>query len=438
MTSLRALLVVGTRPEIIKMAPIIWAAQDAGVELVIVHSGQHYDYYMSSVFFKQLKFPRPSFYLGASGLDNVTQTAKVMEALTAILEKTRPDIVLAVGDTNTVLGALLAARKMMIPSGHVEAGLRSYNPLMQEEVNRIVADHVSTLLYAPTRWAFTNLVAEGIDVQRITVSGNTIVDVLMRFLPYIQKRAEDIEGFDKHSNYILLTLHRAENVDHPERLKRIVLGITELSKRGFQIVCPCHPRLLRRLQEHGLEGAMRNSVVMLRPLGYFEFLSLLYQAEVVITDSGGVQEEAFTLGVPCVTTRYSTERPETVWLGRNVLVGRDPRRIVDAVEQFYGKRFTPLMGPDNPLGDGRAGTRIVRDMLARAEAGFLASAVEEPDLRDCGSYTRLVLPAESVNGGSKEVQVYGIWGDDGVALSFGDSAAVVGVYSRRPPKRLRS
>ncbi|MBE8540574.1 UDP-N-acetylglucosamine 2-epimerase (non-hydrolyzing) [Geoglobus acetivorans] len=347
-------VILGTRPEIIKMSPVIRECEKRGVEYFILHTGQHYSHEMDKVFFEELELPQPKYNLDVGSGTHAEQTGKIMIGVERILLQERPDVVLVQGDTNTVLAGALAATKLHIKVGHVEAGLRSYDRRMPEEVNRVLADHVSDYLFAPTENAKQNLMKEGIDENKIFVTGNTIVDAVYQNLEIAEKKVNVLEDLGlKPREYFLVTAHRQENVDVKERLKGILKGL-ELIHTEFSIpiVFPMHPRTQKRVKEFKLS---LDSIKIVKPLGFLEFLLLEANAGLVLTDSGGVQEETCILGVPCVTLRDNTERPETLEVGSNILAGTIPERILKSVKIMLSRRGSWR----NPFGDGRAGERIV-------------------------------------------------------------------------------
>lgn len=361
-------IVLGTRPEIIKMSPIIRACQKKGRDFFILHTGQHYSYEMDRVFFKDLNLPAPDFNLDVGSGSHAEQTGRIMAGVEKILNEKKPSVVLVQGDTNTVLGGTLAASKCYVRSGspqpidigHVEAGLRSFDRSMPEEVNRIVADHLSRYLFAPTKKARGHLLHEGIDEQKIFVTGNTIVDAVRENLILSKKQGDVVKSLGlEPGRYLLVTLHRQENVDNKERLREILRGLSEIhDMTGMPLVFPVHPRTEKMIASFGLElGGFQ----LVKPLGFLEFLQLESHARLALTDSGGVQEEACILNVPCVTIRDSTERPETVDVGANIVAGADPVSIIRAAETMLknGRSW------QNPFGDGDAGDRIV-DILSRS------------------------------------------------------------------------
>jgi UDP-N-acetylglucosamine 2-epimerase (non-hydrolysing) len=351
-------IVVGTRPEIIKMAPVVRACIAKGTPHLLLHTGQHYSFEMDGVFFQELGLPAPHHNLEVGSGTQTYQIGTILLGAEPLLAREKPDVLLVEGDTNSVLAMGLAAQKMGIPVGHVEAGLRSYDRGMPEEINRILTDHLSEYLFAPTEKSKRILLAEQIAPHRVHVTGNTVVDELMLQRP----RAERAELFDRFQvspgRYILATVHRAENTDVAERLSGIFEGLAGSARAlGVPVLAALHPRTQARLAERGLD--VDGGVRVLPPLSYLDFLGLHARATLVLTDSGGLQEEACTLGVPCVTLRDNTERPESVDVGANMLAGADPDRTVECARTM---RDRPRNWP-NPFGDGHSGERIVDILL---------------------------------------------------------------------------
>jgi len=352
-------IVLGTRPEIIKMSPIIRECERLNVGFFILHTGQHYSYSMDRVFFQELELPLPKYDLDVGSGTHAEQTGKVLMGVEKILMDEAPDIVLVQGDTNSVLAGALASVKLHIKTGHVEAGLRSYDRGMPEEVNRVVADHVSDYLFAPTEIAKQNLLREGIDEKKIFVTGNTIVDAVNQNLEISKRKVDILDKLGlKQNSYFVITSHRAENVDSKERLSGIIKGL-ELIRKEFSmpIIFPIHPRSEKMIQEFNfsLEG-----VIVIKPLGFMEFLQLEANSRLVLTDSGGVQEECCILGVPCVTLRDNTERPETLVVRSNVLAGTNPQAILDATRKMMANEETW----ENPFGKGISG-EIVMNVIVK-------------------------------------------------------------------------
>jgi UDP-N-acetylglucosamine 2-epimerase (non-hydrolysing) len=354
-------IVLGTRPEIIKMSPVIRACEKRGEDYFLIHTGQHYSYEMDRVFFDELSLPAPAFNLDVGSGSHAAQTGAIMAGTEKVLHKKKPDVVLVQGDTNTVLAASLAACKSYVRDGgravqvgHVEAGLRSFDRRMPEEINRVLADHVSDYLFAPTRTARQNLKREGIGDEKIFVTGNTIVDAVHQNLAIAQKKSSAVRSLGlAKDGYFLATLHRQENVDDKRRLAGILDGLFTISKdHGLPIVFPVHPRTGKMIRTFKLKT---KGIRTISPLGFLEFLQLESQARLALTDSGGVQEEACILGVPCVTIRDSTERPETVEAGANVVAGFRADDIASTAQQMLGR----TRKWKNPFGDGKAGERIV-------------------------------------------------------------------------------
>lgn len=358
------LIVAGTRPEIIKLAPVMEHLEKLGADFKLVWSGQHYDYEMSRIFFEELGTPEPAYNLEVGSGSHAKQTSKIMVRLEKVLVEERPKVVIAEGDTNTVVASALTSVKMKIPFGHVEAGLRSWDRTMPEEINRIIADSISTLYFAPTRLAVINLVHEGVPLEKIYLTGNTIVDVVLKYKDKALKMGiETLRKLGlKKENYLLVTVHRAENTDNPSRLKNIFNALLELSEY-YPVVLPLHPRTRKRLKDLNMLSKVAEKLIISKPIGYFQFLGLLAYCKVVLTDSGGVQEEALTLHVPTITLRYNTERPETVKVGLNRLVGAEKKLILEATLKVVEERkeiVRRVSEIPNPLGDGRAGERIAK------------------------------------------------------------------------------
>jgi len=353
-------IILGTRPEIIKMAPIIRELESKEVDYFIVHSGQHYSYNMDRVFFEQLNLPKPKYNISVGSGTHAEETGKALIGIEKVLLMEQPDVVLVQGDTNTTLSGALAAAKLMIKVGHVEAGLRSFDKGMPEELNRVIVDHLSDYLFAPTEKARKNLLNEGINKDRIFLTGNTIVDIVYQNLNLV-KDNNILETLDLNTDdFFLLTLHRQENVDNKQRLLNIVKGL-ELIGQEFDIpiVFPIHPRTKERLKEFGI--SLPSFIKLIEPLDYLSFLKLEISAKLILTDSGGVQEEACILKVPCVTIRHNTERPETLDVGANVLAGTDPKRILEKTKIMLSRRRTW----PNPFGNGKAAKRIVDVVLSK-------------------------------------------------------------------------
>jgi len=348
-------IILGTRPEIIKMSPIIRECEKQSLDYFILHTGQHYSYNLDRIFFDELELPAPKYNLDVGSGTHAEETGKMLIGIEKVLLKEKPDIVLVEGDTNTVLAGALAAAKLHIKVGHVEAGLRSYDRSMPEEINRILADHVSDYLFAPTEKAKENLLREGIEEDKIFVTGNTIVDAVYQNLEIAKRKVNILDRLNLNSReYFLVTSHRQENVDIKERLKGILGGLELVyHKFNLPIIYPIHPRTKKRIREFGLE--VPEGTELIEPTGFLEFLQLEANARLVLTDSGGVQEETCILKVPCVTLRDNTERPETIEVGSNVLAGVNQNKILECVRIMVSKE----RDWKNPFGDGKAGKKII-------------------------------------------------------------------------------
>ena len=351
--------VVGGRPNFVKIAPLVEAmAVDPALRRVLVHTGQHYDHEMSRAFFEDLEIPEPDFFLGVGSGSHAQQTAKVMIEFEKVAEAVRPDLVVVVGDLNSTLACALVAAKLLIPVAHVEAGLRSFDPAMPEEINRTLTDHVSAYLFTPSADADNNLVHEGIPAARIFRVGNVMIDTLRKYSPRARARQAAAALNLAPRTYAVLTLHRPSNVDDPAAFGRILDGLEAILPR-CPVVFPVHPRTRRRLAEFGLEARLERlgNLRLCAPLGYLAFVSLLMEARFVMTDSGGIQEETTALGVPCLTLRENTERPITAELGTNRVIGTHPDRI--AAEGARLLDGAEHRGQIPPLWDGQTARRIV-------------------------------------------------------------------------------
>jgi UDP-N-acetylglucosamine 2-epimerase (non-hydrolysing) len=366
---LKVINVVGARPNFMKVAPVVEAMRRRAGEFaaVVVHTGQHYDARMSDDFFHDLGMPDPDVHLGVGSGSHARQTAAVMERFEPVVLEQRPDWVLVVGDVNSTLACALVCAKMGVPVAHVEAGLRSRDRAMPEEVNRLLTDQLSELLLTPSEDADRNLLAEGIPAERIRLVGNVMIDSLLGHLA-LAERSDVRERFDvAGSDYAVVTLHRPSNVDDPEVLRRILRALARLGRR-LPVVFPAHPRTLRNVREFGLDtdGGPGGGLRLTEPLGYLDFLRLYSGARLVLTDSGGIQEETTALGIPCLTLRENTERPVTVELGTNRVVGTDEERIVSEAEAALARDRSK--GPPRvpPLWDGRAAGRVLDALSERA------------------------------------------------------------------------
>lgn len=371
-------IVLGTRPEIIKMAPIIDEIKKQGIDSCLIHTGQHYDKEMSDNFFKDLEIKSPDYNIQVGSGSHGKQTGLMMQGIEEILLDEKPDIVLVQGDTNAVLAGALVASKLHIPVGHVEAGLRSFDITMPEELNRMAADVCSLMYFVPTEDGAINLLAEGISRKKLFITGNTVVDACFRHLEIAKKTGIteeslvnlDIENMD---NILTLTMHRAENVDNKERLINIIEALKEL--KDTNIIFPMHPRTKKTLENFNLFDELNDleHVHIIKPLGYLDFLVLTSNSTLILTDSGGLQEEAITLDVPVLTLRYNTERPETVSAGGNILVGANKQAILENAnkiltdEDFANK----MKNAKNPYGQGDGAIKTLDAIKDAYDKGLL-------------------------------------------------------------------
>jgi UDP-N-acetylglucosamine 2-epimerase (non-hydrolysing) len=357
----QVLAVVGARPNFVKVAPILHAlAEVPDLDVRVLHTGQHYDRALSGSFLEQLGMPQPHHYLGVGSGTHAEQTGAVMIGVERILADERPDAVIVPGDVNSTLGAALAASKAGVPIVHVESGLRSRDWSMPEEINRVVTDRISDLLLCHCDEAVENLAGEGISGDAVALVGNTMIDSLLRLLPAARARGALERHAVERRGYVLVTLHRPALVDEPTLLAPVVEVLDELA-RSLPVILPVHPRTRARLEEMGVGTAQRLTIA--EPLEYLDFVAMEDAARLVITDSGGVQEETSALGVPCLTYRDNTERPVTVTHGTNRLIGVDPgaleRAAREALAQPIGAESEPI-----PLWDGQAGQRAASAIAA--------------------------------------------------------------------------
>jgi len=354
----KVIFVGGARPNFIKIAPILDEVKKiSSIEPILVHTGQHYDRELSEVFFEELGIPKPDRYLGAGSGSHAGQTAKVMIEFEEVLLSVRPRLVTVVGDVNSTLACSVTSAKLHVPVAHVEAGLRSFDRTMPEEINRIVTDSLSTLLFTTCEDANVNLAHEGVRPERIRFVGNVMIDSLEKHKE-IAKKSDVLERLSlRERNYGVLTLHRPSNVDDTNVLSRILSAIERIQER-MPVVFPVHPRTRRNLASGVVKSKVQSSksLVLLDPLGYIDFLRLLLSSRLILTDSGGIQEESTVLGVPCLTLRENTERPVTVSAGTNTIVGTDPEKIVHEAEEIIAGRGKEGRVP--PLWDGKASSRI--------------------------------------------------------------------------------
>ena len=355
--------IVGARPNLMKIAPLMEAYAGHGeIEPLLVHTGQHYDANMSDLFFRQLGIPEPEVNLGVGSASHAVQTAEIMRAFEPVVLEHEPDAVLVVGDVNSTIACGLVAVKLGVKLIHVEAGLRSFDRTMPEEVNRLLTDAISDLLFCSEPSGVENLRREGIAEEKVHLVGNVMIDTLLRH----RERAERSTILDdlglEARGYAVLTLHRPSNVDDPAILGKL-LDALEVVQRDAPLVFPAHPRTRENLQRFGLADRVASlpGLRLLEPVGYLDFLKLLASARLALTDSGGIQEESTILQVPCLTLRENTERPVTVEMGSNRVVGHDPERIVAAYRQIVDEGVGAPKTP--PLWDGRAAERIVEVLV---------------------------------------------------------------------------
>ena len=356
-------VILGTRPEIIKMAPVIDEINKRSHELLLIHTGQHYDKEMSDNFFLDLELPKPNYNIHVGSGSHGKQTALMMDGIEDVLISEKPDIVLVQGDTNAVLAGALVAQKLHIPVGHVEAGLRSFDVSMPEEINRMGADCCSHLYFVPTEESAINLALEGYLPKDIFITGNSVVDTCFRNLKIAENSSTIIDdlNLDNLNNIITFTMHRAENVDDKQRLQSIIGALMEL--KDFNIIFPIHPRTKKTLENFGLYKKFESlpHIHITKPIGYLDFLVLISKSIIILTDSGGLQEEAITLNVPALTLRYNTERPETVTAGGNILVGSDKDYILETANKILNNEefYNNMKNAKNPYGDGNSSVQIL-------------------------------------------------------------------------------
>ena len=375
---MKIVTVVGARPQFIKAAAVSRAIKifnrncpysGNAVREILVHTGQHYDYLMDKVFFEELRIPKPHYHLGVGSGSHARQTGLMLERIEAVLEKEKPEIVVVYGDTNSTLAGALAAAKLKIPVAHVEAGLRSYNRAMPEEINRLLTDHLSTILFCPTSKAIQNLSREGIKDRKTRVVinvGDVMYDSILFYSHLAEQRSTILKDLSLLSNtpnselvtpnYYLVTLHRAENTDDPKRLKSILKALKELGK-DIPMIFPLHPRTKKMMEIYHLLGEAKG-VKLIKPVSYLDMLKLEKNAKAILTDSGGIQKEAYWFRVPCFTLRKETEWVETIESGWNVLVGTETAKILHEVKKRVGGRRPPKV--TKLFGDGKASEKIVQ------------------------------------------------------------------------------
>ena len=363
--------VVGARPNLMKIAPIIFECKKHGeMESLLIHTGQHYDDKMNGLFFRELGIPEPDINLGVGSASHAVQTAEIMKAFEPVVLKHRPDVVLVVGDVNSTVACGLVVVKLGVKLVHVEAGLRSFDRSMPEEINRVVTDSISDILFCTEQSGVDNLLHEGISKEKIHLVGHVMIDTLLRNLERARHSVilEELRGrgYLEGGNFAVLTLHRPSNVDDPVIFSRI-LDALEIIHQDMPILFPIHPRTRRNLATLGLDERIEglSRLHLLEPLGYLDFLRLTSTAKIVLTDSGGIQEETTFLKVPCITLRENTERPITMEIGSNQVVGTDPEKIVQAYRRVISGKWRQMAVP--PLWDGKAAERIVKILLQKYE-----------------------------------------------------------------------
>lgn len=355
--------VVGARPNFMKVAPIHKAFQkyNGTVQHLICHTGQHYDKKMSKIFFEDLEMPQPDFYLGVGSGSHAEQTANVMIEFEKILLKEKPDLIIVVGDVNSTVACSLVAAKLNIKVAHVEAGLRSFDRGMPEEINRLLTDAISDYLFVTEESGLKNLENEGVPKEKIYFAGNVMIDSLIHYFPKADKSNILNEYNLTPSKYILVTLHRPSNVDSKEFLGNLVELFSALSKER-KIIFPVHPRTRKNLSEAGYGDEINKNIILTEPIGYIDFLALTKNAELIITDSGGIQEESTYMGVQCITVRENTERPITVKIGTNQLIGTDLKKVQDASLKILNGNIKKGVIPE--LWDGKAAERITGTLIS--------------------------------------------------------------------------
>ena len=372
---MKILTVVGARPQFIKAAAVNRAIEELNkrrkrIRKIWVHTGQHYDYLMDKVFFEELKLPKPDYHLGVGSGSHAKQTGLILERIEVVLQKEKPEVVMVYGDTNSTLAGALAAAKLNIPVAHVEAGLRSYNRTMPEEVNRLVTDHLSTLLFCPTDQAVRNLLKEGIkdgETQVVKKVGDVMYDSILFYSKIAEKKSTILHTLNlvnprsaiRVPKYYLATLHRAENTDDPKRLESILKALNEIGEKT-PVILPLHPRTKKMMKVYRLFSKFKN-IKFIEPVSYLDMLQLEKNAKAILTDSGGIQKEAYWLKVPCLTLREETEWLETINSGWNVLTGTNAKRIVGGVGHLEKRRKYPK--GRKIYGDGKASQKIVKILM---------------------------------------------------------------------------
>lgn len=359
---MKAVLVVGARPNFMKAAPLMREfARRPGIDASLVHTGQHYDENMSKIFFEDLELPEPDIYLGIGSGSHAEQTARVMVEFEKYVLAERPDVIIVVGDVNSTLACSIVGSKLWIPVAHVESGLRSFDLAMPEEINRMVTDILARFCFTTSPEAETNLIKEGVGEERIFFVGNIMIDSLMNYID----KADGSAVLDRlglvEKEYMLVTLHRPSNVDNSDELRELFAMLSRLAER-MPAVLPVHPRTKKMLESADPPIELSDRLKLIGPVGYLEFVGMMKTAGIVVTDSGGIQEETTVLGVPCVTVRENTERPITIEVGTNVLAGTDPARVEAAVNEILDNGIGDHSLP--PLWDGKTAGRIA-DILEK-------------------------------------------------------------------------
>jgi UDP-N-acetylglucosamine 2-epimerase (non-hydrolysing) len=350
-------IIVGTRPNFIKVAPLLIQLKNSKkYKTVLIHSGQHYDYYMSKVFFDELNINPPDHYLNIGSGSQGYQTAEIMKSIEVVLTENKPDLMIVVGDVNTTMAASIVAAKLYIKIAHIESGLRSYDKKMPEEINRIITDSISNYLFTHSRGADKNLISEGIPKDKIFFVGNIMIDTIINNLGKIQSREKYREFNLNRKDFILLTMHRPSNVDNEEVFRSIAGALEEIAK-NMKIVFPIHPRTVKMAEKLNIKLSKIKNLKIINPLSYIDLLSMENDSRCIITDSGGIQEESTFLNVPCFTIRENTERPITIDIGSNILVGTKTKDIVSNVENCLNGNCKQGNIPE--LWDGSTSKRII-------------------------------------------------------------------------------
>jgi len=349
--------IVGARPQFIKCAPVSKESRKDHKE-IIVHTGQHYDYELSKSFFEDLNIPKPDYNIGIGSGSHGRQTGEMLIEIEKILFYEKPDFVLVYGDTNSTLAGALAATKLHIPLGHVEAGLRSFDRSMPEEINRVISDHTSDILFVPTDTGVKNLQKEGI-AKGVYNVGDVMYDALLDNISIARKKTDILKKFGlKEKEYLLATIHRPSNTDNKKNLSSILKAFSEINRK---IIFPIHPRTGKFIEKHGLKEKIGKNILIIKPLGYLDFITLEKNAYKILTDSGGIQKEAYMLKIPCITMRENTEWVETVKGGWNILVGANKQKIIDAINNFF-----PTRKQKEYFGNGNASSKI-KEILDKFE-----------------------------------------------------------------------